>query len=196
CVEATGSIFVNGHPRNTVQFHKMSRYIMQEDMLQPHLSVYEAMVIAADLKLGSELTTEQKTTVVDEIIEMLLLVRAKNTTTSQLSGGERKRLSVALELINNPPVIFLDEPTTGLDDMSSSQCIYLLKLLAQGGRTVVCSVHTPSAKLFAMFDHVYVVAAGQCVFQGSGTDIVPFLYGVGIDCPTHYNPADFSKCTS
>jgi ABC-type multidrug transport system ATPase subunit len=84
----------------------------------------------------------------------------------------------------------------GLDDMSSSQCIYLLKLLAQGGRTVVCSVHTPSAKLFAMFDHVYVVAAGQCVFQGSGTDIVPFLYGVGIDCPTHYNPADFSKCTS
>lgn len=64
CVEATGSIFVNGHPRNTVQFHKMSRYIMQEDMLQPHLSVYEAMVIAADLKLGSELTTEQKTTVV------------------------------------------------------------------------------------------------------------------------------------
>jgi len=84
----------------------------------------------------------------------------------------------------------------GLDDMSSSQCIYLLKLLAQGGRTVVCSVHTPSAKLFAMFDHVYVVAAGQCVFQGSGSDIVPFLHGVGIECPTHYNPADFSKATS
>lgn len=80
--------------------------------------------------------------------------------------------------------------------MSSSQCIYLLKLLAQGGRTVVCSVHTPSAKLFAMFDHVYVVAAGQCVFQGLGTDIVPFLYGVGIECPTHYNPADFSKAAS
>lgn len=191
CVEATGSILVNGHPRNTVQFHKMSRYIMQEDMLQPHLSVYEAMIIAADLKLGSELTRKQKTTLVNEIIEMLLLVRAKNTITSQLSGGERKRLSVALELINNPPVIFLDEPTTGLDDMSSSQCIYLLKLLAQGGRTVVCSVHTPSAKLFAMFDHVYVVAAGQCVFQGLGTDIVPFLHGVGIECPTHYNPADF-----
>lgn len=84
----------------------------------------------------------------------------------------------------------------GLDDVSSSQCIYLLKLLAQGGRTVVCSVHTPSAKLFAMFDHMYVVTAGQCVFQGSGSDIVPFLYDVGIECPTHYNPADFSKATS
>jgi ATP-binding cassette subfamily G (WHITE) protein 1 len=64
-------------------------------------------------------------------------------------------------------------------------------MLAQGGRTVICSVHTPSAKLFAMFDHIYVVAAGQCVFQGSGTDIVPFLSDVGIQCPTHYNPADF-----
>jgi len=84
----------------------------------------------------------------------------------------------------------------GLDDMSSSQCVYLLKLLAQGGRTVVCSVHTPSAKLFAMFDHVYVVATGQCVFQGSGSDIVPFLHGIGIECPKHYNPADFSKATS
>ncbi|PNF37193.1 ATP-binding cassette sub-family G member 1 [Cryptotermes secundus] len=188
---ATGSVLVNGQPRNMVQFQKMSRYIMQQDLVQPHLSVHEAMRIAADLKLGSELTKKQKLTLVDEIIEMLLLVKAKNTKTSRLSGGERKRLSIALELINNPPVIFLDEPTTGLDDLSSSQCISLLKMLAQGGRTVICSVHTPSAKLFAMFDHVYVVAAGQCVFQGSGADIVPFLYTVGIECPTHYNPADF-----
>lgn len=77
--------------------------------------------------------------------------------------------------------------------MSSSQCVQLLKLLAEGGRTVICSVHTPSAKLFAMFDHVYIVAAGVCVYQGVGGDIVPFLRQVGLDCPTHYNPADFSK---
>jgi ABC-type multidrug transport system ATPase subunit len=64
CVEATGSILVNGHPRDIAHFHKMSRYIMQEDIVQPHLSVYEAMVIAADLKLGSELTRTQKITLV------------------------------------------------------------------------------------------------------------------------------------
>lgn len=63
-MEATGSILINGHTRDLVQFHKMSRYIMQEDRVQPHLSVYEAMVIAADLKLGSELTKEQKITLV------------------------------------------------------------------------------------------------------------------------------------
>lgn len=81
----------------------------------------------------------------------------------------------------------------GLDDLSSSQCIALLKLLAQGGRTVICSIHTPSAKLFEMFDNVYVVANGLCVFQGLGKYIVPFMSNVGLECPLHYNPADFSK---
>ena len=124
---------------------------------------------------------------------MLRLTKAKDTQTSRLSGGERKRLCIAQELVNNPPVIFLDEPTTGLDDLSSSQCIKLLKMLARGGRTVICSVHTPSAKLFEMFDHVYIVSEGQCVFQGRGRDIVPFLSSLGLQCPKTYNPADFSK---
>ena len=80
----------------------------------------------------------------------------------------------------------------GLDDLSSSQCISLLKVLAMGGRTIVCSIHTPSARLFSMFDHVYIVAHGYCVFQGCVNDIVPFLQTFGFNCPTHYNPADFS----
>nr|CAD7196648.1 unnamed protein product [Timema douglasi] len=79
----------------------------------------------------------------------------------------------------------------GLDDLSSSQCIVLLKKLAEGGRTVICSIHTPSARMFAQFDHVYIVSSGQCVFQGQGSDMVPFLSSLGLPCPKHYNPADF-----
>ncbi|XP_069676331.1 ATP-binding cassette subfamily G member 4 [Periplaneta americana] len=191
CPESTGTVLINGEPRDMAHFHKMSCYIMQEDIVRTHISVKEAVTFAADLKLGSELTKEQKQKSIDEVLDLLSLTRAKDTETSRLSGGERKRLSIALELINNPPVIFLDEPTTGLDDLSSSQCISLLKMLAEGGRTIVCSVHTPSAKLFAMFDHVYVVAAGQCAFQGLPKDIVPFLSSIGLECPKHYNPADF-----
>ncbi|GLV33100.1 uncharacterized protein CBL_10447 [Carabus blaptoides fortunei] len=189
--EATGSITINGEPRNIRQFRKLSRYIMQEDLLQPLLTVQECMLIAADLKLSRELSHMKKLTAISEVLDMLRLSNAKDTTTDRLSGGERKRLSIALELVNNPPVIFLDEPTTGLDDVSSSQCVSLLKLLAEGGRTVICSIHSPSARLFAMFDHVYIVATGQCVYQGIGSDIVPFLDQIGLTCPTHYNPADF-----
>lgn len=77
--------------------------------------------------------------------------------------------------------------------MASSQCVQLLKHVASGGRTVICSIHTPSAKLFAMFDHVYIVAAGQCIYQGAGEHVVPYLGSLGLHCPMHYNPADFGK---
>lgn len=117
---------------------------------------------------------------IDEILILLRLEKTKETLGNSLSGGELKRLSIALELLNNPPVLFLDEPTTGLDDMSSSQCVELLRRIAHGGRTVICSIHTPSAKIFAMFDHVYIMANAQCVYQGKGDYIVPYLDSLGL----------------
>lgn len=175
-------------------FQRMSRYIMQQDIHQVGLTVREVMMYAADLKLGfDELTTEQKAEVVDEIISLLRLEKTMDTDCSKLSGGELKRLSIAQELVNNPPVLFLDEPTTGLDDLSSSQCAELLRRIAHGGRTVVVSIHTPSAKIFEMFDHVYIVANGRCIYQGEGQNIVPFCEAIGLRCPKTYNPADFSE---
>ncbi|XP_076673414.1 ATP-binding cassette subfamily G member 4 isoform X2 [Andrena cerasifolii] len=163
---------------------------MQEDLLQPRLTVLEAMQFAVDLKLGS-VSQEAKHAAVKEILHVLRLDGAKNTITESLSGGEKKRLSIALELVNNPPIIFLDEPTTGLDEISAAQCIDLLECLARLGRTVICSLHTPSASIFAKLDHIYVVATGQCVYRSTVNNLVPFLQQVGIECPKHYNPADF-----
>lgn len=189
--QATGLVAVNGEPRNMSEFRKQSRYIMQQDLLQPLLTVQECMMIASELKLSRELSRGNKLIAISEILDLLHLSQAKDTTTDRLSGGERKRLSIALELINNPPVIFLDEPTTGLDDVSCYQCISLLKLLAAGGRTVICSIHSPSSRLFSVFDHVYIVAAGLCAYQGTGSNIVPFVQQIGLTCPLIYNPADF-----
>lgn len=175
-------------------FRRMSRYIQQQDVHHIGLTVREVMSYAADLKLGNEdLTTEQKTDIIEEITHLLRLDKTMDTECSKLSGGELKRLSIAQELVNNPPVLFLDEPTTGLDDLSSSQCAELLRRIAHGGRTVVVSIHTPSAKIFEMFDSVYVVANGKCIFQGEGHNIVPFCEAIGLRCPKTYNPADFSK---
>ncbi|XP_051859326.1 ATP-binding cassette subfamily G member 4 isoform X3 [Drosophila albomicans] len=188
---SSGEILVNNNPRDMRIFRKMSRYIMQTDILDLQFTVSELMLLAANLKLGNELKLEQKIEVIDEILGMLRLKGAQHTKTDKISGGERKRLSIALELVNNPPILFLDEPTTGLDDLSSSQCITLLKMLASGGRTVICSIHTPSAKIFEMIDKVYVLAEGQCIYQGSGVNIVRYMNHIGLSCPLTYNPADF-----
>lgn len=80
-----------------------------------------------------------------------------------------------------------------MDEYSGLKCIELLRNIAHGGRTVVCSIHTPSARMFEMFDHVYVVAKGKCAYQGKGQNIVQFVREINIACPRHYNPADFSK---
>ncbi|KPJ06939.1 ATP-binding cassette sub-family G member 4 [Papilio machaon] len=164
---------------------------MQDDLLQPRLSVCESMRIAADLKLGKELGRAEKELIVEEILQTLGLWEHRNTRSEHLSGGQSKRLSVALELVNNPPIIFMDEPTTGLDVVSIRQLVVLLRLLSRQGRTIICTIHQPSASLFSLFDRVYVLSRGMCCYQGAAPLLVPFLTEVGQICPSTHNPADF-----
>lgn len=186
-----GSIQVNGKPRDYGSFRKQSTYIMQEQCLHLLLTLRETMEFSVKMKTGSALDRQQREKKITMILENLGLEMHADTLVNRLSGGQQKRLSIAMELVDDPSIIFLDEPTTGLDSSSATQCLRLLNQLSKEGKTIICTIHTPSALQFNMFDNLYVLADGCCIYQGASKNLVPFLTELDLVCPQTFNPADF-----
>nr|CAD7438544.1 unnamed protein product [Timema bartmani] len=187
-----GSLRVNGEPRDLRLFRRQCCYIAQEFAMLPRLTTVETLTVAAELKLGRNTCCSIKETVVKETLELLGLVTAFDTLVQELSGGEKKRLSIALELLTNPPIMLFDEPTSGLDSSSSVQVMNHLKSLADGGHTVVCVIHQPSSRLFQMFDDVLVLSEGRSLYCGPIHKMVAVFEAAGFGCPNYYNRSDFA----
>lgn len=184
-------LFVNGQPFKERSFRKLSSYVTSgEDLLQ-HLTVRETVDAAAKLKLPSDVPYKKRSALVSRILKLWGLDTCENRHVKNLSTGQRKRVMLAQELVYSPPVLFLDEPTSGLDSSNALQCILTLKQFAQKGHTVTCSIHQPSSRIFQLFDRLYVLADGYCLYHGAVRDLLPTLTANGLQCPAFYNPADF-----
>ncbi|XP_035783489.1 ATP-binding cassette sub-family G member 4-like [Anopheles albimanus] len=188
-----GTIEVNGVMLDRSQYRQQCIYIQQDFILIEHLTVLETMDYAAELKMPSaSRSTMVRKKKVNDILQVLGLDGSMHTLVRNLSGGEKKRLSIGIEMVCNPPIILLDEPTSGLDSVSAMQLMSYAKTLAMEGRTVACVIHQPSSSLFNLFDDLYLLSAGTCIYNGSVDEMVAVFAETGFHCPKFYNRADFA----
>ncbi|XP_028665406.2 ATP-binding cassette sub-family G member 4-like isoform X2 [Erpetoichthys calabaricus] len=182
-----GLILVNGQQLKLQTFKKLSCYITKRDSLIPNLTVLESMMLSANLNVKA--TTAVKRDMVNETLNALLLKEYADVQTSILSVGHQKLLSIALELLRNPSVMFLDEPTSTVCGYFSFKVISLLKSLAQSGRTIVCIIHQPCCDILNLFDKLYILSQGQCVYSGTVSYLTTFLAKFGLHCRKYHSPA-------
>ncbi|KAK8922855.1 putative ABC transporter ATP-binding protein/permease [Metarhizium anisopliae] len=171
-------------------------YVMQQDTLLPTLTVRETLHYSAALRLPSTTSAQDRRRVVEEVIRELGLKECANTRIGNsqyrgCSGGEKRRVSIGVQLLANPSVLFLDEPTTGLDATSAFQLVRTLKALAQKGRTVITTIHQPRSEIWNLFDNLVVLSKGGPVYAGPIPDCLSWFTSQGFPLPPFVNPAEF-----
>ncbi|CAJ2629466.1 unnamed protein product [Trifolium pratense] len=167
-----GSISVSGYPKNQATFARISGYCEQNDIHSPNLTVYESIVFSAWLRLGKEVNEETQKMFVEEVMKLVELHPVRNFLVGLpgidgLSTEQRKRLTIAVELVANPSIIFMDEPTSGLDARAAAIVMRTVRNTANTGRTVVCTIHQPSIDIFESFDELLLMKrGGQIIYSG------------------------------
>jgi len=145
-------------------------YVPQDDVIHPQLTVSEAFAFASGLRLDTGLAAADVRKRIDSAAAVLGLAAAKDRRIYRLSGGQRKRVNIGIELLADPQVLVLDEPASGLDPGTEEDLVKLLASLARGGRTVVTTTH--SMEYLGAVDRVVVLAAGYVVFCGSRDELL------------------------
>ncbi|EQC38197.1 hypothetical protein SDRG_04625 [Saprolegnia diclina VS20] len=189
-----GNIEVNGHTRHSSSFRKMATYVAQEDSLLGSFTVLETLRFAAKISLQDAHAVQEER--VQAAISDMGLTSCANTRVGDLffkgiSGGQKRRLSIAIALLTNPSILLLDEPTSGLDSASTYHIMKYIAKLCAAGRTVVCTIHQPSAEVYNMFSTVSILVEGSTVFYGSPAAALTHFESLNYPCPLYTNPAEY-----
>ncbi|XP_024115555.1 broad substrate specificity ATP-binding cassette transporter ABCG2b [Oryzias melastigma] len=191
-----GQVLVDGKVV-TSELRLSSAYVVQDDILMGTLSVKENLLFSANLRLNPKHhSNTEKNNRVNAIINDLGLTDCADTKIGTeflrgVSGGERKRCSIGMELITSPSLLFLDEPTTGLDSNTANCIIGLLHKLARRGKTVIFSIHQPRYSIFKQFDHLTLMHKGEVVYAGAADRALDYFTNLGYQIEAFNNPADF-----
>ncbi len=177
------------------EFRSLSGYVTQDDVLYEVLTPRELFSFAAEMRLPKK-SDNQRKELVETLIENLGLTKSANTKVGSvlkkgLSGGERKRTAIGYELIVDPVVLFLDEPTTGLDSSSAYKVVSLISREAQRGRILIYTIHQPSSEIFKLFDRLLLLTQGKMAYQGQASDAIDYFEQLKFSCPKNFNPAEF-----
>ncbi|KAF4142451.1 ABC transporter [Phytophthora infestans] len=192
-----GEILLNSQPW-TKATKRMASYVMQDDLFYETLTVKEHLTFQAKLRIGKTYTKDEYMRRVDEVMEELGLMKCRDTfiggeSLRGISGGERKRLSFATEILTSPSILFADEPTSGLDSFMAETVIKQLQQIARDGRTVLATIHQPSSEVFAIFDQLYLLSDGSPVYQGKASESVDYFSSLGYPCPPQINPSESAR---
>lgn len=189
-----GSLIVNGSPLEPRRFRKQCTLVPQEDLLWSSLTVEQTLMYMAELRLNCSRETRRFR--VDAVMKSLGIyerrnVRVGNALDPTLSGGQKKRLSIAIELLADRPILMVDEPTSGLDAATADDVTRVLCSLAnERNMTVICTIHQPTFTSLLRFHQLIVLDSGCTVYRGPVPKIVDYLATVGAPCPPNENPAD------
>jgi len=174
----------------------ISAYVMQDDILEATMTPLEILLFAAKLKLNlSDLDIELR---VHNMLSELNLQSCKDTQIGNnlvrgVSGGERKRTSIGVELIGDPQIVFLDEPTTGLDSYNAFEVVQnICELAREEGKMIIFTIHQPSSEIFQLLDKIFVLADGKTVYYGPSNECIDFFTDeLRLPYPPNYNPFEF-----
>lgn len=190
----TGQILING--RKQALAYGTSAYVTQDDTLMTTLTVKEAVYYSAQLQLPDAMTKTEKLERADTAIREMGLQGCKDTriggwSVKGLSGGQKRRVSICIEILTRPRLLFLDEPTSGLDSAASYHVMSrIIKLAQQHATTVIASIHQPSTEVFDLFHNLCLLSTGTLVYFGPASTANQFFAMSGFPCPSLQNPSD------
>ncbi|KPA81256.1 putative ATP-binding cassette protein [Leptomonas pyrrhocoris] len=193
----SGEICVNGAPIDPIRFRRESGYVQQDDLTHSYVTVEEAVRFSATLRTPPTVSPDELDERVTRVLKQLGIYNVRHRCIGSalvrgVSGGERKRCAVAAEMVTSPAILFLDEPTTGLDTFTAMHLLLLLRSLAQTGVAVIFSIHQPRSRIYEVFDRVLLLnSVGEVAFFGPAAQALSFFVEIGLPCTYPSNPADY-----